>query len=212
MARDADTTAPQNAPAEQRAAREQRMTADEREPRPSLKAPRRRSGGEVAGIGSGRLPGRIKNRLTGDGGRVAALVCGDRGRVHGVDEEQRCRQHSHGGAQQEDAASHSEVRVREPANLEGHQFGETEAAREELLHIRGLEEEFGPFRPHEASCEAPGEPVPQGGEHEGSPGVRGGVCCRAQHQVDLATGCLTNAVGFHLVPMYQVICRSRWPC
>jgi hypothetical protein len=33
-------------------------------------------------------------------------VCGDRG--------QRCRQHSDGGAQQEDAARHSEVRVSEP--------------------------------------------------------------------------------------------------
>jgi hypothetical protein len=153
MARDADKTAPQNAPAEQRVAREQRVTADKREPRLSLKAPRRRSGGEMAGIGSGRLPGRIKTRLTGDGGRVAAQVCGDRGRVHGVDEEQRCRQHSHGGAQQEDAARHSEVRVREPANLEGHEFGETKAAREELLHIRGLEEEVGPSRPLEAFCE-----------------------------------------------------------
>jgi hypothetical protein len=58
MTRNADTTVPRNAPAEQRAAREQRVTADEHEPRPPLEAPRRR-------------PERIKTRLTGDGDRVA---------------------------------------------------------------------------------------------------------------------------------------------
>ncbi len=162
--------------------------------------------GEAAGTGSGRRPGRIKARLTGDGGRVAAPACGDQGRVHDVDKEQQCRQHSDRGAQQEGAARHSVVGASEPANLEGHRLGETETAREELLHTtQKPEEEVGRPLPHEASCEAPGELVPQGGEHEGSPGARGGDCSGVQRQVDLATESLTDAMGYHLVPMYQVI-------
>ncbi len=51
-----------------------------------------------------------------------------------MDKERRCRRHSDGGAQQEDAARHSEVGASEPTNLEGHQLGETEAAQGELLH------------------------------------------------------------------------------
>jgi hypothetical protein len=118
------------------------------------------------------------------------------------DEEQQCRQHSSGEAPHEGA----EARVSKPANLEGHRLGETKVAREELLHTaQELEEEAGRTRPHGASSEAPRELVSQGGEREGSPGVRGGVCGRAQCQVDLAMESLTNAVGYHLVPMYRVI-------
>jgi hypothetical protein len=51
----------------------------------------------------------------------------------------------------------------------------------------------------------PGEQMPQGGEHTGSPGVGGGDCSGAQHQVDSATESLTNTVESHLVPIYQVI-------
>jgi hypothetical protein len=120
-AQDADMTARGNAPAEHRAAREQRMTTDKHEPRPPLEAPRRQ-------------PGRIETRLTGDGDRVAESACGDQGRVHDVDKEQRCPQHSDGGAQQEDAARHSEVWASEPANFEEHWLGETEAGQKELLH------------------------------------------------------------------------------
>jgi len=47
--------------------------------------------------------------------------------------------------------------------------------------------------------------VPQEGKHEGSPGVGGSVCSRAQRQVDLATESLTDTVGYYLVPMYQMI-------
>jgi hypothetical protein len=44
--------------------------------------------------------------------------------------------------------------------------------------------------------------VSQGGEREGSPGVRGGACGGAQRQVDLATESYINAVGYHLVPIH----------
>jgi hypothetical protein len=39
----------------------------------------------------------------------------------------------------------------------------------------------------------------------GSPGVGGGDCSGAQHQVDSATESLTNTVECRLVPMYQLI-------
>jgi hypothetical protein len=45
----------------------------------------------------------------------------------------------------------------------------------------------------------------QRGERKGSPGVRGSVWSGVQHQVDSAMESLTVAVGYHLVPMYQVI-------
>jgi hypothetical protein len=40
----------------------------------------------------------------------------------------------------------------------------------------------------------PGELMPKGGEHTGSPGVGGGDCSGAHHQVDSATESLTNTV------------------
>jgi hypothetical protein len=46
-----------------------------------------------------------------------------------VDKKQRC---GNGGAQQGDAARHSEARVSKLDNLEGHRLGETKAARKEL--------------------------------------------------------------------------------
>ncbi len=131
------------------------MTADEHGPRPPWNASRRRSKGEAAGIDSGGWLGRVETRLANNGGRVAAPVCGDRGRVRGVDEEQRCGQRGTGEAQQGDAAMGSEARVSEPADLEGHWLGETEAAREELLHTtQEPEEEAGRPRPHEAPGKA----------------------------------------------------------
>jgi hypothetical protein len=75
----------------------------------------------------------------------------------------------------------------------------------ESLHTtREPGEEASQPRPHEEFCEAPGELMLQGGEHTGSPGVGGGDCSGAQHQMDLATESLTNTVGCRLVPMYQV--------
>jgi hypothetical protein len=100
-----------------------------------------------------------------------------------VDEEQQCSDRE---AQQGYAAWPSEARVSEPANLEGHRLGETEAAREELLHtVQEPEEEAGQPRPHGASSEAPRELVFQHGEHEGSPGIKGNDSSRMQHQADL---------------------------
>jgi hypothetical protein len=126
-----------------------------------------------------------------------------------VAKEQRCGQHSDGGAQQEDAARQSEVGGSEPANLEGQRLGETEAAQKELLRpVQEPGKEADQLRPHEESCEAPGELMPQGGEYTGSPGVGGGDCSGAQHQVDLATESLTNTAGCCLVTTYQVISLS----
>ncbi len=123
-----------------------------------------------------------------------------------MDKERRCQRHSNGGVLQEGAARHSGVGASEPTNLEGHQLGETEAAQGETLHnTRELGEEAGQPRPHEEFCEAPEELMLQGGEHTGSPGVGGGDCSGAQHQMDSATESLTNTVGCRLVPMYQVI-------
>jgi hypothetical protein len=156
MTRNADTTVPRNAHAEQRAAREQWVIADEHKPKPPLEAPR-------------RLPERIQTRLTGDGDRVAAPACGDRGRVHGLFKEQRCRQRRKGGAQKENAAKDSQVGASEPANLEGQWLGENEAAQKELLHpAQEPGKKADQLQPHEESCEAPGELMPQGGEHKGS--------------------------------------------
>jgi hypothetical protein len=94
----------------------------------------------------------------------------------------------------------------EPTNLEGHQLGVTKAAQGESPHTtQEPGEEAGQPQPHEESCEAPGELMPQGGEHTGSPGVGGGDCSGTQHQVDSATKSLTNTVECRLVPMYQVI-------
>jgi hypothetical protein len=53
--------------------------------------------------------------------------------------------------------------------------------------------------------EAPGEQMPQGGEHTGSPSVGGGDCSGAWHQVDSATESFTDTVGCRLVPVYHVI-------
>ncbi len=123
-----------------------------------------------------------------------------------MDKEQRCQRHSNRGVQQEGAARHSGVGVSEPTNLEGHQLGKTEAAQGESLHTTPEPgEEAGQPRPHEEFCEAPRELMLQGGEHTGSPGVGGGDCSGAQHQMDSATESLTNTVGCRLVPMYQVI-------
>jgi hypothetical protein len=94
MARYANMTAPRNTPTEQRVVREQRMTADECQPRLPWKASRRWSKGEAARIGYGRWPGRIETRLNCDGGKVAASICRDQGWVHGEDQEQQCRQHT----------------------------------------------------------------------------------------------------------------------
>jgi hypothetical protein len=102
--------------------------ADERPGRPPLNALGRQSGEEAAGTGFSIRPERIEARPSSDGGRVAALVCGERGRVHDVGKERWWRWHSNGGAQQEDAARHSEVGASEPTNWEGHRLGETEAA------------------------------------------------------------------------------------
>jgi hypothetical protein len=123
-----------------------------------------------------------------------------------VEKERWCQRHSNGGVQQEGAARHSGVGASEPTNLEGHRLGETEAAQGESLHTtREPGEEAGQPRPHEEFCEAPGELMLQGGEHTGSPGVGGGDCSGAQHQMDSATESLTYTVGCRLVPMYQVI-------
>jgi hypothetical protein len=64
-------------------------------------------------------PERVKTRLTDDDSRVNPPVCRDQGRIHGVDEEQL---YSDRGAQQGDAARHSEAGVSEPAELEGHRL------------------------------------------------------------------------------------------
>jgi hypothetical protein len=127
-------TALQNTTAEQKTARGQQVTADEHGPRPPWNASRRWSEVEAAGINSGGWPGRVETRLTNDGGRVAALVQKDQGRVRGADKEQQWGQCGNGKAQQEDAARRSEVRVSEPADMEGHHLRETKAARVELLH------------------------------------------------------------------------------
>ncbi len=105
-----------------------------------------------------------------------------------MDKERRCQQHSDGGAQQEDAVRHSDVGVSEPSNLEGHQLGKTEAAQEELPHsTQEPGEETGQPQPHEESCEAPGELIPQGGKYKGSPRVGGSDCSGRQQQEDVAT-------------------------
>ncbi len=83
---------------------------------------------------TGGRPEWIEARPSGDGGRIATLVCGERGRDHDVDKRRRCWRHSDGGAQQEDAARHPEVGASEPTNWEGHWLGETKAAQGELLH------------------------------------------------------------------------------
>jgi hypothetical protein len=70
-----------------------------------------------------------------------------------------------------------------PADLEGHQLGETKAAPEELLRtVQEPEEEAGQPQPWGASSKASRELVRQGDEREGSPGG----CRRAQRQVDLS--------------------------
>ncbi len=123
-----------------------------------------------------------------------------------MDKERRCRWHSNGGAQQEDAARHPEVGASKPTNWEGHRLGETEAAQGELLHTtQEPGEKAGQPRPREEPYEAPGEEVPQEDEHTGSPRVGGRDCSGARRQVDSATESLTDTVGCRLVPMYQVI-------
>ncbi len=77
MAQDADMTVPRGAPVERRMVREKQMAAERPRLGPPLKAPGRQSGGEAAGTGSGRRPERIEVRLSGNGGRVATLVCGE---------------------------------------------------------------------------------------------------------------------------------------
>jgi hypothetical protein len=89
---------------------------------------------------------------------------------------------------------------------EGHWLGETEAALGGLLHAAPKPgEKAGQPRPRGESYEAPGEQMPQGGEHTGSPRVGGSNCSGARHQRGSATESLTDTTGCHLVPIYQVI-------
>ncbi len=76
---------------------------------------------------------------------------------------------------------------------EGHWLGETEAAQGELLRTAPKPgEKAGQPRPREESYEAPGEQMPQGGEHTGSPRVGGSDCSGARHQMGSATESLTD--------------------
>jgi hypothetical protein len=89
---------------------------------------------------------------------------------------------------------------------EGHWLGETEAAQRGLLRTAPKPgEKAGQPQPREESHEAPGEQMPKGGKHTGSPRVGGSDCSGARHQMGSATESLTDTTGCHLVPMYQVI-------
>ncbi len=133
-----------------------------------------------------------------------------------MNERRRCWRHSDGGAQQEDAARHPEVgrgigseRPRLPKEscytLPRRGIGSERPKLPKEVAARKPGKKADQPRPSEESYEAPGEQMPQGGEHTGSPRIGGGDCSGAQHQVDSATESPTDTVGRHQVPMYQVI-------
>jgi hypothetical protein len=126
-AREADKTVPRDGPVALRTSGEKQVAAERLE-RPPPKAPGRWSGGEAAGIDTGRWLERDEARPPGGGGGIAALACGERGRNRGMDERQRRWRHSNGEVQQEDAARRPEVGASKPTDWKGQWLGETDAA------------------------------------------------------------------------------------